>query len=196
MAVEAQLDAPDHAFRGAEEDVLGLLVGGRAPVRPGAPLAVVPGSDAQTIADDQPARAGPPGRLQYERAGEVAAPCRDHHSAGGKPERAGRAIEDGRKNARAVGAREAHPLDAPARSDEGVDLAVREKCVLGDRRESAGKARREWRRHGFDSRLAFAVDHRLDDLSEALDADFSCHLYLLRTLIICRWHAVCRPAHA
>src|SRR5712691_443794 len=175
MAVEAQLDAPDDAFRGAQEDVLRLLVGGRAPVRPGAPLAVIPGTDAQAIADDEPAGAGAPGRLQHERAREVAPARRDHHSAGCKPERARRAIEDGRKNARAVGAREAHPLDAPARSYEGVDLAVGEERELGDRRERADVARGEWRRHGFDSRLAFAVDHRLDDLSEALDADFSCH---------------------
>src|SRR5260370_40715384 len=120
MAVEAQLDAPDHALRGPEKDVLGLLVGGRAPVRPGAPLAVIPGTDAQAIADDQPAGAGAPCGLQHERAREVAAARRNHHSAGRKPEGAGPAAEDGREHAGAVGASEARPPDPAARSAAGV----------------------------------------------------------------------------
>src|SRR5712692_6693211 len=66
MAGEAQLDAADDAFRRAQEDVLRFLVGGWAAVRPRAPLAVVPGTDAQRVADDQPARARPPRGLQDE----------------------------------------------------------------------------------------------------------------------------------
>ena len=125
MAVETQLHAADHALRSTEEDVLGFLVSGRAAVRARAPLAVIPGADAQRVPDYQPARARAPCGFEDERAWEVAPARRDHDPAGREAEGAGGSVQDGGEHTRAVRSRQAHPLHPPAGSDQGVDLAVR-----------------------------------------------------------------------
>src|SRR5260370_31658579 len=137
MAVEAQLDTADYTLRRAQEDVLSLVVGGRPAMRPRSALAVVPGADAQRVADDEPAGACTPCGIEGQGAGKVAAPRRHHDPAGCKPEGSGGAIEDGREHARAVGTRKAHPLDAAAGGAAGIDLAVGQERVLGDGREGA-----------------------------------------------------------
>src|SRR5205085_3267572 len=76
LAVEAQLDAADDAARGAEQDVLRLVVRRRPAVGARAPLAVVPGPDAHRVAHDQPAGPRAPRGLQDQRPRQVAAPRR------------------------------------------------------------------------------------------------------------------------
>ena len=105
MTVKAQLDAADHALCGAQQDVLGLVVGGRAAVRAGAALLVVPGPDAEGVADDEPARARAPRGLDHERAGQVAAPGGNADPSRPEPEVARAAIQHGREHAGAVGPR-------------------------------------------------------------------------------------------
>src|SRR5258706_9566354 len=114
LAVEAQVDAAHNALGRAQKDVLGLVVGGRPAVRARPPLAVVPGPDAQRVADDEPAGARPPRGLDDERARQVAPPRRDADAGGGEPEVARSPVEHRRGNARAVRAREARSLSASA----------------------------------------------------------------------------------
>src|SRR5205823_6339335 len=103
LAVEAQLHAADHAASGPQQDVLRLVVGQRATVRARAALAVVPGPDAHGVADDEPARARPPGGLLDQRSWKVAAPGGHLHPARPEPEAARGPVEHRGKDAGAVG---------------------------------------------------------------------------------------------
>src|SRR6202165_2895012 len=141
VAVEAQLDVTDDAARGAQQDVLRLVVARRPAVGAGSPLAVVPGTDAQRIADDQPARPRAPRGLQHQRSRQVAAAGRHLYAGGPESEAARGAVEVGREHTWAVRPRQAHPLDPAAGRDEAVDLAVGEEGVVGDGREGARDSR-------------------------------------------------------
>ena len=138
------VDAADRA----QQDVVGVVVGRRAAVGLRAVVAVVPRPDQQEVADDDPAAAGAPARLQDHRAGQVAACGRDVHAGGPEPEHAGVAVEDRPEDARRVHARQAHPLHAAARRHERRRLAVRQEAVVGDRRE--GTPREALRRQLLD----------------------------------------------
>ena len=133
LAVERQLDLADDASSRPQEDVLRLVVGRRPAIGARAALAVIPGSDAHRVADDQPARARAPGGLQDERPRQVAAAGGDLHACGPEAEAPSSSVEDRREDTRAVGARQAHPLHAAAGRDEAVDLAVGQERVLRDR---------------------------------------------------------------
>ena len=93
LAVERELDLAVDAADRAQQDVVGVVVGRRAAVRVRAVVAVVPGADQQHVADDDPAAAGAPARLQDHRAGQVAARGRDVHA---RPGRAGTCRRRGR----------------------------------------------------------------------------------------------------
>src|SRR5207302_46934 len=175
LAVQAQLDAPDDASRRAQQDVLGLAVGWRPAIRPRAPLAVVPGPDAHGDAHDEPAGARAPRRLEHEHARQVASPRGHLDARGSEAEAAGGTVEDGGKDARAVGTRKAHPLHPSAGCDQAVDLAVRQEGVFGDGRERAGDARPGGLRLGFERRpLAVPVDRGADRLAPASIASSAC----------------------
>src|SRR5919204_910259 len=174
LAVEAELDLADDAPRCAQEDVLRLVVVGGTAVCARAPLAVVPRADAHGVADDHPAGARPPRRLEHERPGQVAPARGDLDARGAEAEAPGRTVEDRPEHARTVRPRHAHPLHAPAGRDEAVDLAVGEKGVLGDGRERAGHAwladLRPDLGHG---RLAVAVAAGRDGAAEVRLAGFA-----------------------
>ena len=133
LAVHDRLHLARHAADGAQQDVLGLVVVGRAAVGQRAVVLVVPGADQQRVAHDDPAGGGGPAGLQDHRAGQVAAVGghRDVHRR--HPERARPPAEDGAEGARRVEARHAHPVDRAAGRDERGDLAVAEEAVVADR---------------------------------------------------------------
>src|ERR1700736_6607500 len=117
------------------------MVGRRPPVGPRPALAVVPGSDAKRVADDEPAGPRPPRRLQDQRARQVA-PAGRHLNAGRTGPGAPCApAERGREHPRADRAWQAHPLDTAAWGYQAVDLAVGKKRILGDRWKRAVDAR-------------------------------------------------------
>src|SRR5262245_45440579 len=97
----------------------------------------MPRADQQQVAHDDPAAARAPARLEDHRAGDVATRGRDLDAVRAEPERAAVAIEDRAEDARRVEAGEAQPLDGAARRDERARLAVRQECVIGNRRELA-----------------------------------------------------------
>src|ERR1700681_258301 len=136
-AIKAELHAPDNAFGGSEQDVLGLMIRRGPAVRSRTTLAVVPGTDAERVAHDQPTGTGPPRGLQHQSAWEVPAAGRDSDVAWAEPETSSCAIEDCCIDAGAVRPRQAHPLDPAAWGDQAVDLTVGQKGVVGDRREGA-----------------------------------------------------------
>ena len=142
LAVERELDLADHAARRAQQDVLGLVVRRRPAVRAGAPLAVIPGPDAHRVADDQPAGACPPGRLEDERAraGSGGRPAPGRPS--GRTESCPRARSSMAANTLGLSGRGRHIHSTrPLGAIEAVDLAVGQEGVLGDGRERAGDAR-------------------------------------------------------
>ena len=143
VALQLDLDAAVDAADRAQQHVVGVVVRGRAPVRGGALLGVMPRTDEQHVAHDHPAAAGAPRRLQDHRAGQVPARGGDHRVGGAEPERAGVAVQQRAEHARTVIAREAHPFDGSARRDERARLAVRQEAVVRDRRK-----RRDERRIG------------------------------------------------
>ena len=72
LAVHHRLHLARDAADRPQQDVLGLVVGGRAAVGRGAVRGVVPRSDQQHVADDDPAGRGAPAGLEDHRAGQVA----------------------------------------------------------------------------------------------------------------------------
>ncbi len=136
-AVEVDLDLAVDAAQHPQQHVVGVVVGGRAPVRVRALVLVMPGADQQHVAHDHPAGARSPRRLQHHRAGEVAAPGGDRLVGRAEPEAARVAIEQRAEHRRAVHPRHAHPFDVAARRHQRRALGVRKECELGDRRERA-----------------------------------------------------------
>ena len=134
LAVHAELDRAVHAPHGAQQHVLGVVVGRRPPVRAAVPVVVPPRPHDQAVAHHHPALAAVPAGLQDHGAGQVAPVGRDHQVLGAEPEPPGVPVQQGAENARAVHPRQAHPLDRAARRDQRGDLAVRQEAVIGDRR--------------------------------------------------------------
>ena len=135
VALELDLDAAVDAADRPQQDVIGVVVGGRAAVRARALVGVVPRADQQDVADDHPAAVRPPRRLEDHRARQVAAGGGDHRVGGAEPERPGVTVQDRAEHARAVVAGQAHPLDRATGSDERAGLTVRQEAVVRDRRE-------------------------------------------------------------
>ena len=143
--------APVVEDRQAVEDHLGGTVdtGGDAEQGPGCdevargalvvlvPLAAVPAVHDEAVVDLEPARRRLPRRLQDEAAGEVPAVAWHLDALRQEAEDAGGPVEHRAEHARRVRARQAEPLDPASRCDQGAGLAVREKCVVGDRWEVA-----------------------------------------------------------
>ena len=68
LALDDRLHLALDAADGAQQDVLGLVVGGRALLRAGQGLLVPPRADEQHVAHDDPAGVGAPAGLQHHRA--------------------------------------------------------------------------------------------------------------------------------
>ena len=134
LAHDLDLHLALDAFDDAHQQVVGVVVGRRARVA-GALLVVVPLPDRQPIHHPQPALRGHPGRLDDVRAGDVAPAGRDIDAVGPHPPAAGSAIEQRAEDRRRVEVRQAHPLDRAVGGDQRAGVTVREKAVVGDRRE-------------------------------------------------------------
>ena len=135
LADQRELHLAVDAAHGAQQDVVGVVVGRRAAVGVRAVVLVVPRADQQRVADDDPAAARAPAGLQHHRAGQVAARGRHLHAGGAEPEDARVAVQQRAEDARRVHPRQAHPLHVAARRDERGRLAVRQEAVVGDRGE-------------------------------------------------------------
>src|SRR5205807_10422643 len=89
LAVELDLHLAVDAADGAQQYVIGVVVGGGPPMGVGELVLVVPRADEQHVAHDDPACCGSPARLQHHGAGQVAA-VGGHVDVGGTdPEAAG-----------------------------------------------------------------------------------------------------------
>ena len=135
VALQLDLDRAVDAAHGAQQDVVGVVVGGGAAVRGRALVGVVPRADQQHVAHDHPAAARAPRGLEDHRPRQVAARRGDHRVGGAEPERAGVTVQQRTEHAGAVIARQAHPLDGATGGDERAGLAVRQEAVIRDRRE-------------------------------------------------------------
>ena len=121
-----------HAGDGADEQVVGLVVGRRARVARLGLLVLHPVADRERVVDDRPAAARHPGRLEHERARHVAAADRMALSVRPETKAARTAIEQHAEHRRRVEARHAHPLDRPVGRHQRPGVAVRQERVLGD----------------------------------------------------------------
>ena len=147
FAVEVDLGPSLYAAHGPQQHVVGVVVGGRAPMGARALLLVVPGPDAEHIADHHPPGARLPAGLEHQRAGQVAHRAGHGHPGRAQPKAAGVAVEHRPEHARRVQARQAHPLDVAARRDQRAGLAVRQEAVVGDRRKRAPRVAVRCRTH-------------------------------------------------
>ena len=135
LALELDLHLAVHAAHRAQQDVVGVVVGGGPLVGVGQLVLVVPRPDEQEVAHDDPPGRGAPARLEDHGARQVAAGRRRRHVGGREAEPAGVPVEQRAEHARTVSRREAEPLDVAAGGDQCHRLAVREEGVVGDRRE-------------------------------------------------------------
>ena len=140
LALEAHLHLAVDAADRAQEHVVGVVVGRRAPMRVRALAGVVPRADQERVADDDPPASRVPARLEDHRARQVPPRGRNPDVQWTKPEHARRAIENRAEHARRVHPRQAQPLDVAARGDERGGLAVGKEGVVGDRGERAATA--------------------------------------------------------
>ena len=135
LALERDLDLAGDAADGAQQHMVGVVVGGRPAVGVGQLALVVPGPHHQRVAHHQPPGRGGPAGLQHHRPGQVPAGGRDVDPFRAEAEPAGRPVQDRAEHARRVHPGQAHPLHVPARRDQGGGLAVGQEAVLTDRRE-------------------------------------------------------------
>ena len=133
LAVHHRLDLARDAPDGAQQDVLGLVVVGCPAVRRRAVDRVVPRSDQQHVADDDPSRRGAPAGLEDHRAGQVAPARRDVDVERRDPEGPGKTPEDRPEDGRRVEARHAHPRHRAIGREQCGDLTVAEEAVVADR---------------------------------------------------------------
>jgi hypothetical protein len=134
LAHELHLDLPFEALDGADQHVVGVVVGGRPGVR-GDRVLVLARAHGQRVADDYPAARRLPRRLEHIRPRLV-----DDCSGVVDPERREAeepclAVEQTAEDARRIETWHAEPVDRPVGGDERSRMAVREKRVLRDRRE-------------------------------------------------------------
>jgi len=134
LADEFDLDASRDALDRADEQVIRVVVGGRAGVRCDR---VFPGRRAhrQRVPDDDPAVRGLPGRLEHVRPWLVDDGGRMIDPERCEAEEAGLAVEQAAEDARRVERGHAEPVDRSVGRHERPCVAVREERVVRDRRE-------------------------------------------------------------
>ena len=135
LAVEGDLHLAGDAADGAQQHMVGVVVGRRPAVRVGQLDVVMPRPHQQRVAHHQPPGGRPPAGLQHHRAGQVAAGRGHVDPFRAEPEPAGRAVQHRAEHARRVQPGQAHPLHVAARRDQRGGLAVGQEAVLADRRE-------------------------------------------------------------
>ena len=113
LAVHLQLDHAADAFHGAQQDVLGVPIHRRTAMRLGPLVGVVPRTEHERVANDQPARLGLPGGFQNHAAGQVAARSWDLLPVRTDPEMSGTAVQDGAEHAGGVRSRHTQPFHRP-----------------------------------------------------------------------------------
>ena len=134
LADELDLDRAREALNGANEHVVGVVVGRRPRVRRDLVL-VVPRPHGQGVSDDDPAGRRLPGRGEDVRPGLVHDRRRMVDAEGPEPKRAGPPVEQAAEHARRVERGNAEPVDGPVGRDERAGVAVGQERVVGDGRE-------------------------------------------------------------
>ena len=141
LAVERQLDLAVDAADRAQQHVVGVVVGRRAPVGVRALLLVMPGPDQQRVADDDPAAAASTSssRAPSSPAGSGAPPAPRR-----RPGRAGTCPRRGRASRRTRSASPAAAGTSTRRCRSGATSAMvsqsDRKRVVGDRRVAGAAA--------------------------------------------------------
>jgi hypothetical protein len=134
IADQLHLDRTVQAQHRADEQVVAVLVGGRARVRGDLVLAATR-THGQRVADQDPAARRLPRRHQAVRARLIHPRGRhvDPERPEAKPARL--TVEQVAEDARRVKPRHAQPIDRPVRRDQRPGVAVGQERVVGDRRK-------------------------------------------------------------
>ena len=107
LAVEAQLYLAVHAAHVAQQDVVGLVICGRAAMGDRVVVLVVPWADEQQVAHDDPASGGRPARFENHGAGQVPTGSGDRDVGRSETKASRIAIQDRGEHDGRVHAREA-----------------------------------------------------------------------------------------
>ena len=134
FAHHLDLDRAGQADRRADEQVLGIVVGGRSRVRRRV-VGSRPRAHRQCLPDLEPSARRVPGGHEHVRPRLVGASGRHVDAVRREPEVAGATVEEAAEHARAVEPRHAQPVDGPVGCHQGTGVAVGEERVLRDRRE-------------------------------------------------------------
>ena len=140
LADQLDLDASFEARGDPDQQVVGVVVGGRAGVRGDRVLAAAR-ADRQRLANEDPAGRRVPGGGEDVRARLVGASRRHVDPERAESEAAGLAVEQGSEHARGVEARHAEPVHRSVGCHQRPGVAVGEKCVLSDRRKGRWRGR-------------------------------------------------------
>ena len=144
LANQLDLDAAIEALERAHQHVVGVVVGRRPRVRCDLVL-VLERAHRQGRADENPARGGPPGRLDDVRTRLIRACSGVRDAERREVEDTGASIEQAAEHARRVEARDAQPVDCAVGRDERPGMAIGEERVIRDgrkRRRRRGALRR------------------------------------------------------
>ena len=134
LADELDLDTAVDALDRAYEHVVGIVIGRGTRMRRDLIL-VIPRPDRERVANDDPARRRLPRRLEDVRAGLVRAGSGMGDRKGTEAERTRLPVEHAAEDARRVEGRDAEPVDGAVGCDQRTGVAVRQECVVRDRRE-------------------------------------------------------------
>ena len=137
LAVEQHLHLAVHAPDQPQQHVVGVVIGRRPPLLVRTLVLVMPRTDQQHIADDDPAAAGAPARLEHVRPGQVAPRRRHVHIRRRQPKRPRVPVQHRPEHARRVKARQAQPLHIRVGRHQRTGLAIRQEAVLRNRRKRA-----------------------------------------------------------
>ena len=137
LAVEQHLHLAVDTSDQPQQHVVGVVVGRCPPVDVRALVLVVPGTDQQHIAHDDPAAARAPARLEHVRPGQIAPRGGHVHIGRGQPKRPRVPIQHRPEHARRVKARQAQPLHVRVGRHQRTGLAIRQEAVLRNRRKRA-----------------------------------------------------------
>ena len=140
LAGQLDLDLALDALHGADEHMVGAVVGRRSGVRCHAILADTR-PHGERVAHHHPSTARVPRRDERIGSRFIGARVRDGHAEGSQPEAAGLAVEQGGEHAGRIEPRHAEPVDRSVRSDERAGVAIRQERVVGDRGERRGGGR-------------------------------------------------------
>ena len=142
LTAHLEFDGAADAFDRTEKGVFGIPVGRCALVRVRSLVDVVPGTENQGVADDEPAGLGLPGGLENESTRQIAPSGRHVLAVGADTEMACAAVEDGTEHAGGVRAGNAHPLDRSVTGNQARGFAIGKKRIVVDRGKVASMVTR------------------------------------------------------